>query len=85
MGEYLARLPFGELMGLLSVSGGLLIGLIAVAGGIWSEVRKTEITASLKHDMLARGMSAEDIRMVLDAGTRRAGRCAGRSSAAYTA
>jgi hypothetical protein len=67
----LTRLTFGEFMGLLSVSGGLLIGLTAVVGGIWSDVRKKEIAADLKHDMLDRGMSAEDIRLVLDSGTKR--------------
>jgi hypothetical protein len=68
----LTRLTFGEFMGLLSLSGGLLIGLTAVVGGIWSDVRKKEIAAGLKHDMLDRGMSAEDIRLVLDSGTKRA-------------
>ena len=67
----LTRLTFGEFMGLLSLSGGLLIGLTAVVGGIWSDVRKKEIAAGLKHDMLDRGMSAEDIRLVLDSGTKR--------------
>ena len=32
MGEYLSRLPVGELIALVSVGGGLLIGLAAVAG-----------------------------------------------------
>jgi hypothetical protein len=57
----------------VSVSGGLLIGLVAVLGGIWSDVRKREIAAGLKHDMLNRGMSAEEIRTVVDAGTKRSG------------
>ena len=83
MGEYLSRLPFGELMGLLGMSGGLLIGLIAVVGGIWSGVRKKEIAAGLKHDMLERGMSAEDIRMVLDAGKKNSGIAACDSRASY--
>jgi hypothetical protein len=59
---------FGPLMGIIALTGGLLIGFVAVLGGIWSDVRKKEIAAELKHDMLERGMSAEDIRMVLDAG-----------------
>ena len=76
MGEYLSRLPVGELIALVSIGGGLLIGLVAVAGGIWSDVRKREIAAGLKHDMLDRGMSADEIRTVLDAGTKRSGKCA---------
>jgi hypothetical protein len=70
MAETLTR-NFGEWIGFMIVGGGLLIGLIAVAGGIWSDVRKREIAAALKHDMLERGMSAEDIRAVLEAGTKR--------------
>jgi hypothetical protein len=72
MAELLSR-NFGELMGFIAITGGLLIGLIAVVGGIWSDVRKKEIAAALKHDMLERGMSAEDIRMVLDAGKKNSG------------
>jgi hypothetical protein len=75
MGEYLSRLPVGELIALVSIVGGLLIGLVAVAGGIWSDVRKKEIAAGLKHDMLNRGMSADEIRTVLEAGTKRSGQC----------
>ena len=81
MGEYLSRLHFGELMGLLGISGGLLIGLIAVVGGIWSGVRKKEIAAGLKHDMLERGMSADEIQKVLDAGTKSSGKVARESHA----
>jgi hypothetical protein len=78
LADMLSRFNFGELMGFLSVGGGLLIGLVAVAGGLWVEYRKTEITAALKQEMLGRGMSADDIKLVLDAGTHRArrqGRC----------
>jgi hypothetical protein len=82
MGEYLWKLPVGELIALVSIVGGLLIGLVAVAGGIWSDVRKREIAAGLKHDMLERGMSANDIRTVLDAGTKRSGKVEAKSRAA---
>jgi hypothetical protein len=80
MGEYLSKLQFGEMMGFLSVSGSLLIALIAVGGGLWANVRNKEIAAGLKHDMLERGMSADEIRTVLDAGTWRSRRRAERSS-----
>jgi hypothetical protein len=78
LADIMSRFNFGELMGFLSVGGGLLIGLVAVAGGLWVELRKTEITAALKQDMLGRGMPPEEIKMVLDAGTHRSrkqGRC----------
>jgi len=83
MGEYLWKLNVGELIALVSVSGGLLIGLVAVVGWIWSDVRKREIMAGLKHDMLDRGMSADEIRTVLDAGTKRSGKCADKSSVGH--
>jgi len=70
MSEFFTR-DFGELMGFLSVGGGLLIGIIAVVGGIWQKIRRAEIAAALKHDMLERGMSADEIRTVLDAGTKK--------------
>jgi hypothetical protein len=39
-----------------------------------SRVRQAEIEASLKHDMLQRGMSAEEIKMVIEATPRRRGK-----------
>jgi hypothetical protein len=76
MGEYLSRLSVGELIALVSVCGGLFLGLTAIVGGIWCDVRKKEIAAALKHDMLERGMSADEIRTVLDAGTWRSSKVA---------
>jgi hypothetical protein len=67
MGQMFASMNYGQFIGLIAVSGGLLIGLVVVLGGMWTEIRKTEIAAMLKQDMLARGMSADDIRMVLTA------------------
>jgi hypothetical protein len=66
--ELLSRFEPGEMIGLVAVSGGLLCGLVAIIMGIWHEHRKTEINAALKQDMLNRGMTADDIRVVLDAG-----------------
>jgi hypothetical protein len=84
MSEFLTRLNFGEMMsilGILVVFGGLFIGFVAVAGGVWSDVRKKEILAGLKHDMLERGMSADEIQKVLDAGTKSSGKVARESHA----
>ena len=71
LADFLSRFQFGELIGFLAVGGGLLIGLVAVAGGLWVEIRKNEIAAALKQDMLGRGMSPDEIKMVLDAGSDR--------------
>jgi hypothetical protein len=71
LADAFSRFNFGELMGFLAVGGGLLIGLVAIVGGYWTEIRKTEISAALKQDMLSRGMSADEIQTVMDAGTDR--------------
>ncbi len=76
MSDLLTRFNFGELMGFFVVGGGFVISLVAIWGGMWSDVRKREIAAALKQDMLSRGMSADEIRMVIDAGTKRSGRSA---------
>jgi hypothetical protein len=81
MGAYLSHLPFPELMGLLVVGGGLAMGFVAIIGAFWTDIRKREIAAALKQDMLNRGMSAEEIRTVLDAGTKRSRKIAEASRA----
>jgi hypothetical protein len=60
----------GEFIGLVAVVGGLLIGITVILAGAWQKVRRAEMAAALKQDMLNRGMSAEQIVAVLDAGTR---------------
>jgi hypothetical protein len=69
MTDLLSRFDSEQLIGLVAVSGGLLCGIIAIIGGFWLQLRKAEIGAALKQDMLNRGMSADEIRTVLDAGT----------------
>lgn len=44
-----------------------LFGIIAVLAAVWSASRKAEFEASLKLEMINRGMSAEDIDRVLKA------------------
>ncbi len=70
MHELLSRFDAGELIGLVAVAGGLLCGITAIIAGTWQKVRRTEIVASLKQEMLNRGMSADEIRTVLEAGSR---------------
>jgi hypothetical protein len=44
---------------------------VAIAVAIvWRQVRIANIAATLKRDMIDRGMSAEEIRTVLDAGSK---------------
>ena len=67
--ELLSKFEAGELIGLTAVVGGLLCGLVAIVMGTGLAIRKTELTVGLKKSMLERGMSAEEIRMVMEAGS----------------
>ena len=68
MYEYLSRFSPWEMITLVSIVGGLFVIIFAVAGDVWQRVRKVELETKLKQDMLDRGMSADEIRTVLDAG-----------------
>jgi hypothetical protein len=75
MNEVLSKFDAGELIGLVAVAGGLLVGLLcgvtAIIAGSWQKVRRSEMAAALKQDMLNRGLSAEDIRTVLEADSKK--------------
>jgi hypothetical protein len=68
MYEYLSKMDpdllMRALITLVIVGGGLLCTLIAILGYLWHAVRKLE--AALKQDMLNRGMTAEEMRTVLE-------------------
>ncbi len=54
-----------------------LMAVVPSLAHYWYKVRRADIEATLKHDMLQRGMSAEDIQQVLNAsgdGTAKRGR-----------
>jgi hypothetical protein len=75
MNEFLAKFDAGQLIALVAVGGGLLCGIICGTAAIimdyWHKIRRTETAAALKQDMLNRGMSADEIRIVMDAGFKR--------------
>lgn len=50
---------------------GCAIGLVAVIGYFWSRSVRVKSEAELKRSMIERGMSAEEIERVIDAGTGR--------------
>jgi hypothetical protein len=56
-----------------------LICIVPAIARYWWRIRQAEIDAALKQDMLQRGMSAEEIQMVLSASTRDADRTKCRS------
>jgi hypothetical protein len=68
MNEFLSKFNAGETIALVAVGGGLLIpllcGITAILFDGWYKIRQL----ALKQEMLNRGMSAEEIRLVLDAG-----------------
>lgn len=70
MVELLSKFDAGELIAVLAIVGGLICGTIVMIGDYWHKIRKAELQARLKQDMLDRGMSAAEIREVLEAGTK---------------
>jgi hypothetical protein len=71
MNEFLSRFSSGELIALVAIAGGLVCGTIVIIVDYWQQIRKAEIAARLKQDMLDRGMSAEEIRIVTEAGSKK--------------
>ncbi len=70
MSELLARFNTGELIFLLILVGSFLCALVAILAGVWLKARQLELDAALKRDMLQRGMSSDEIRAVIEAGSR---------------
>jgi hypothetical protein len=74
MAEILSRFNAGEIIGLVAVAGGLLIPiLVGTTAIITKHLYKVRLLA-LKQDLLNRGLSAEEIATVIDAGSRRSRR-----------
>jgi hypothetical protein len=69
MVDVFSKFDPGEMIGLVAVLGCVLCGLTAIVMGIGFAICKQALLAGLKRSMLARGMSAEEIRMVIDAGS----------------
>jgi hypothetical protein len=70
-----SKFDSGEMIGLVAVAGVILCGLVCGTLGIFlgfyaqaQKTRQVEVVAALKQDMVNRGMSADEIRTVLDAG-----------------
>ena len=49
------------------IAGILVLALVGIWAGCWAHVRRAEIDARLKQDMLARGLSVEEIERLLNA------------------
>jgi len=48
--------------------GGFVVALVSIVSGIAYSMRRDSLAAQLKQDMLDRGMSADEIKTVLEAG-----------------
>ena len=71
MSEFLSKFDGGELIGLVAVAGGLLVGLICGASAIIMGRLHSMRQLALKQDMIQRGMSADEICAIMDAGSHR--------------
>jgi hypothetical protein len=75
MFEWLSQQSAGQLVGLTAVMMGPLIAIVAIVSAAWARVRRVEVQARLaetdavlKQQMIERGMSADEIVRVLEAG-----------------
>jgi len=68
MTEFFSKIQPQDMIPVIALVATFLTVGVIVAMFIWRGVRKADIAARLKQDMLDRGMSAEEIRTVLDAG-----------------
>ena len=87
MGDFITQIGFGPFIALVAVVGGLLMPLVAIIGGLTYKHRKLHLEAALKQQMIERGMSAEEIKEVLGAGSahRKCSRMNPRETSDYTA
>lgn len=73
MQDVIARMNPGEFIGFVAMSGGLAVGLLislaAIIGGYWSGARKAEYETALKRELVAAGLSAEDIERIVNVTT----------------
>jgi hypothetical protein len=65
--EFISEFGSDNFIGLVAVVGGLLIPLTAIIGGLVYKHRRLSVEATLKQLMIERGMSAAEIKEVLEA------------------
>jgi hypothetical protein len=76
MSEALSKLVSdGTIIPVVAIAGGILCGIVAIITDHWYKNRKNEMNAQLKQEMLARGMSAEEIKTVMEAGSKKSWQC----------
>jgi hypothetical protein len=65
--EFVSEIGSDNFIGLVAVVGGLLIPLVAIIGACTYKHRRLSVEAALKQQMIERGMSADEIKEVLQA------------------
>jgi hypothetical protein len=70
MSEIMSKLDGDGVIALFGVTGGLILGFVAILATAWTKVRQAEAASALKQDLAARGMSAEEICAMLEAGSK---------------
>jgi hypothetical protein len=68
MADLISKFDSGEIIGLVTVVLTFLFMVSPIVAFCWYKIHKNNVNAALKQDMLSRGMSAEEIKMVLEAG-----------------
>ena len=71
--QFISKLEPHDLVAVVVLTLGALIALVAIIATHWRTHKRTEVEAALKQEMLARGMSAEDIERVIKAGASSSG------------
>ena len=56
---------------ILAIIAGCMIPIVAIVGGLWSKTVREKSTNELKRAMVERGMTADDIELVLGADSAR--------------
>jgi len=70
MPDFLSKLESRDIVGLLTILCCLIFALSPIVAICWYKMHKNRTIAALKQDMLDRGMSADEIKTVLEAGTK---------------
>jgi hypothetical protein len=68
--EVLTKVDPGLLIGLVALAGGLFCALVGIILGNGLAYHRESLAAALKKTMIERGMTPDEIRLVMDAGSK---------------
>jgi hypothetical protein len=70
MSDFFSKFHSDDLVMMIVVLGGMLFGLAAIIGGCVVKILKSNNQTKLKQEMIARGMSVDEIKAILEAGSK---------------